>query len=111
MHFRLLTQQRFEPGNDNRDPAQKPRSHQPRGDPGSREVPAPGQPVDPERSQQAQTECDPEREPAVVGHVENGQGTEQVVDRKKAERGHRPDDAQRHQEADLGPAAGVAERQ
>ena len=108
--FRLVSEQRLEPGNENRDPAQKSSSQYPNGDPGSRQVLAPRQTVDPERSQQAQTESDPEREPAVVGHVEHGQGAQQVVDRKKVERAHRPDDAQRHEEADLGPAAALAER-
>ena len=57
-------------------------------DPAPRQPPRPAEVVDPDPSQQGQAEGQPEREPPVVGHVEDGTRPEQVVDRRNPEAGH-----------------------
>ncbi len=47
--------------------------------------------VQPDPAQDRQPEGDPEGQPPVIDHVEDGDRSEQVVDRRQAERPHRSD--------------------
>ena len=57
--------------------------------------------IEADPAEQRQTERDPEREPAVIGDVEHGQGAQQVVDRRPAKCSHGPEDHEPGQECDV----------
>ena len=73
---------------------------QPRGNP-----PRLSELIEADPTEQRQAERDPEREPAVIGDVEDGQATQQVVDRRPAKRPHGPEDHEPGQERDARLAA------
>ncbi len=71
-------------------------------DPASSEPDGFAQMVEPDPSQDRQPKGDPEGQPSVVGDVEDGQGPQEVIDRRNPEGSHRADRHHPDEEAHAG---------